>query len=216
MPSQNRKRVHRVRQGECLSSIAAEAGLFWETVWNDSDNAALRQQRSDPNVLLPGDTVVLRPIETKNEAIATEQRHRFCKRGIPVLLRLRLLDEGEPCADTEWTLDIEGRLIHGRTDSDGRLEVSISPTVRSGTLLLRPVGQEREIPIAIGEIDPADTVSGAQGRLRDLGYNVGPIDGDLGPQTRTALKTFQKDHDLEVSGELDSATSDALIQQFGA
>jgi N-acetylmuramoyl-L-alanine amidase len=93
--------------------------------------------------------------------------------------------------------------------------VSIPPTARSGTLILRPAGQEREIPLAIGEIDPADTVSGAQGRLRDLGYNVGPIDGDLGPQTRTALKTFQKDHSLEVSGALDGATSDALIQHFG-
>ncbi len=215
MPSRNGKHVHRVRQGECISSIAAEAGLFWETVWNDSDNTTLRQQRGDPNVLLPGDEVVLRPIEIRYEEGATEQRHRFRKHGIPALLRLRLLNNGEACADTEWTLDIEGRLIHGSTDSDGRLEVSIPPTARSGRLILRAEGQEREFPIAIGNIDPADTVSGAQGRLRDLGYNVGPIDGDLGPQTRTALKAFQNDHNLEDSGELDSATSAALVRQFG-
>jgi hypothetical protein len=87
MPTQNGKRVHRVRQGECLSSIAVEAGLFWETVLNDSDNVALRQQRVDPNVLLPGDTIVLRPIETKYEDGATEQRERpVTSRGRPAPL----------------------------------------------------------------------------------------------------------------------------------
>ncbi len=50
----------------------------------------------------------------------------------------------------------------------------------------------------------------AQDRLNALGYNVGTPDGKLGPRSVAAIRSFQKDRGLPVSGQLDTATRDAL------
>ena len=215
MTKQEGKRVHRVRQGECASSIAADEGFLWETIWNDADNSGLREQRQDPNAFLPGDEVTVPAIATKQEDVATEQKHQFRKLGTPLKLRIRLLNEGQPRAGIDCTLDLEGKLIEGCTDGDGLLEINVSPSAKKGKLILRDGEEPIEIPIAIGEIDPANTLSGAQGRLRNLGYNVGLIDNSPGPRTSSAIRTFQKDNNLEVSGELDDATIDELKNRFG-
>ena len=52
---------HTVQQGESVESIAHAAGHFWDTVWQHPDNAALRQLRRSPHVLLPGDVVFEHP-----------------------------------------------------------------------------------------------------------------------------------------------------------
>lgn len=65
-------------------------------------------------------------------------------------------------------------------------------------------------------LDPASEVSGLKGRLRLLGYTVGPPRGPsdaLDERTRDALKQFQIDHDLEPSGELDAPTQ-AKLREF--
>ena len=46
----------------------------------------------------------------------------------------------------------------------------------------------------------------AQKRLAELEYDAGPIDGKIGPKTIAALKKFQQDHDLAVTGKLDEET----------
>jgi peptidoglycan hydrolase-like protein with peptidoglycan-binding domain len=49
-----------------------------------------------------------------------------------------------------------------------------------------------------------------QWKLRDLGFDAGPINGDLGPKTQAAIAQFQKSRDLPVSGMLDERTLDEL------
>jgi peptidoglycan hydrolase-like protein with peptidoglycan-binding domain len=50
-----------------------------------------------------------------------------------------------------------------------------------------------------------------QTNLRDAGYYKNQsIDGIWGPRTRSALQSFQKDHSLNVSGELDAPTLRAM------
>ncbi|WCM93234.1 peptidoglycan-binding protein [Acidovorax sp. NCPPB 2350] len=56
----------------------------------------------------------------------------------------------------------------------------------------------------------AMSVREAQARLNALGYDVGTPDGSAGPKTANALRTYQKDKGLPVTGRLDTATADAL------
>jgi lipoprotein-anchoring transpeptidase ErfK/SrfK len=59
------------------------------------------------------------------------------------------------------------------------------------------------------ETDP-DTDIRLQVALARLGFSPGAIDGIMGPQTRSALRFFQKARNLRVSGVLDSATTPHL------
>ncbi len=52
-----------------------------------------------------------------------------------------------------------------------------------------------EAPIA----DQA-TVSDLQLRLKTLGYDPGPADGQLGPKTRAAIRAYQRDAGLKADG----------------
>ena len=53
------------------------------------------------------------------------------------------------------------------------------------------------------------TVSDAQEALNKEGASL-KVDGKSGPQTRAALKSFQKAHGLKATGKLDKATKEAL------
>lgn len=81
-------------------------------------------------------------------------------------------------------------------------------TVAGGTT---PVGQ------AIQRPRPSDdVVRHAQEALERAGYEIGAADGQLGSRTVAAIKRFQTDRYLPVSGQLDEATLAALIVNAGS
>ena len=55
--------------------------------------------------------------------------------------------------------------------------------------------------------DSGDDVREAQQTLLDIGYWPGPIDGILGSRTRAAIRQYQKDENLPVTGRLDADTA---------
>jgi len=54
------------------------------------------------------------------------------------------------------------------------------------------------------------TVQQAQQELKDEGYYHGQIDGDMGRQTRQALREYQKVNNLSMTGRLDQNTISSL------
>ena len=50
----------------------------------------------------------------------------------------------------------------------------------------------------------------AQRALESKGYYGGPIDGIIGPKTRSGLREYQGDNGLEVTGKLDAKTAQSL------
>ncbi|MBD3308751.1 hypothetical protein GF339_20245 [candidate division KSB3 bacterium] len=56
------------------------------------------------------------------------------------------------------------------------------------------------------------TVYDVQQRLTELEYTPGPVDGKMGPTTQNALKQFQHDHGLAVTGKLDAKTLQKLLR----
>ena len=53
-------------------------------------------------------------------------------------------------------------------------------------------------------------ISQLQQALNDKGLNAGPVDGRMGPKTKTALKQFQQQNGLTASGRADTQTLAAL------
>ena len=51
-----------------------------------------------------------------------------------------------------------------------------------------------------------DVVRSAQQKLDDDGYNAGTPDGKLGPSTQRAIRKYQSDKSLTVTGKLDEST----------
>ena len=86
---------HRVQQGDCIASIAEAHGFFWETLWKLPENSGLKQLRKEPTILQEGDVVQIPELREKEEHCGTEARHKFTRKGVPAILRMRILKTSE-------------------------------------------------------------------------------------------------------------------------
>ena len=59
------------------------------------------------------------------------------------------------------------------------------------------------------------TIRNVQQALVDQGYQVGPVDGRMGPKTRDALRDFQQKQGMKANGRLDQQTLAALGVETG-
>jgi len=204
---------HIVQQGECVTQIACAYGLLPATLWRDGNNDRLRQARHHPNVLKPGDTLVIPDKRARVEDCATQSRHRFRRKGVPSKLRIRLLNEEEPRSSQSYTLEVDGVVREGVTDKDGWLEEPIDPAAHSGKLTLAP---EEVYFLNLGHLDPPDSMSGLQQRLAHLGFYLGEVDDEFGPETVDAILSFQESVGLEATGRPDPTTQAALRDSHGS
>jgi len=206
--------VHVVRQGECLSTIAARHGIpSWKTLYDDPANADLRRLRPNPNLLYPGDRVVIpAPTKQKTVSCATGQGHGFVVALPMAKLRLVLKGaDGQGLASKRYKLEARGWRAEGRTDGNGKIEQDLPLSVREAHLSVwlkdDLVLQYRLLP---GALDPHDLVTGVQARLRNLGFHAGPVDGRPRPELEQALRHFQRKAGLAESGRIDQATANRL------
>jgi hypothetical protein len=202
-----------VAPGECLASIAAAEGYFWETLWEHPENAALKKARGNPYTLLPGDRVFLPEKSAGSRPIATGRRHVFRRRGVPEKLRLQFSDEdGAPRAGLAYTIEIDGVVVTGTTGDDGLIDQWIPPVAKDGTLT---IGEDEVLPLGIGHLDPVSSESGARARLANLEYLDGAEPDSGGELYALALLTYQRIHGLEANGKLDAPTQAALLEEHG-
>jgi peptidoglycan hydrolase-like protein with peptidoglycan-binding domain len=61
-----------------------------------------------------------------------------------------------------------------------------------------------------------DYTTSLQHSLADAGYYEGSVDGIYGPETVAAVEALQRDHDLPVTGTVDTATAAALESELAA
>jgi N-acetylmuramoyl-L-alanine amidase len=210
---------HVVKQGECLWRIATQYGFRdYRTIYNDPKNAALRKKRPNPNLLFPGDVVFVPDKLSKREPSETTMLHRFELVGPSRVLRIVVEDlDGKKMTATPYEIQIEGKLETGVTGADGLIEKAIPMTAESGSLAIGPYIW----PLSIAHLNPLDQVgdagvSGVQARLRNMGYDPGPIDGIDGPRTKEAVRAFQEDNPpLKVDGICGPKTRAVLVQLYG-
>ena len=177
---------HTVVQGEHLSGIAKTYGFSsYKPIWNHPQNASLKKERQNPNVIFPGDQVFIPDQRSKQEVRSTGKTYRFLVKTEKLKLRLVLEDLYEkPIDNAKCELRVESETFLLTTDGKGKIETDILPTARTAVLTVKdprtPIN-EIVIPIHIGDMDPVDKESGQKARLNNLGYFAGPLEAKAGP-----------------------------------
>lgn len=197
-----------VSAGDCLSRIAFEHGFFPDTIWNHPDNSELKGIRKDPNVLMAGDVVVIPDRELKDASKPSDKKHRFRKKGIPAKLKVRLLKKGKPRKNEHYRIIIDGASKEGTTDGDGFINQPLPPNASEGKLIIGEGANSEVFVLRFGHVDPLACDTGVAGRLHDMGYSVGA-------NLAGALRKFQTDNQLDVTGEINDATRNKLKEKFG-
>jgi len=206
---------HTVKEGDTLISIAHAHGFRdWRSIWDHAGNAALRGKRANPQVLYAGDVVHVPDPDPRAFRASTERRHTYKLKKLQAYFSVRLVDEtGRPFADKRYVLSVGKDRFDGVTSADGWLSHAVDPTVSEGELTLFRSGDGDSFAwkVKIGHLDPVSEVSGVKARLKNLGYKVAEVDGNLDADTRAALKEFQQNAGLpSPSGEIDEPTRAAL------
>jgi hypothetical protein len=187
-----------------------------QAILDHPDNAHLKDAKRNLYVLHPGDTVTIPDRADKAVDCATGSAHRFKVKRPQVFLRVKLQDgEGGSFANRPYKLTLGSTVLEGTTDGDGVVHQAVPPDATDGYLVVSLSEEEGVLGswstrVHIGHLDPISELSGIQGRLRNLGFGEVEPTGSMDAATRRALSAFQKHKGLEITGELDDATRDAL------
>lgn len=217
---------HIVGEGEHLAAIAAKHGFSSiKPIWNHPENAELKAQRGDPNILLAGDRVFIPDRESKQEPAATTQRHRFVASAEGLELHVKVHDQGfQPIhGQASFTSGKDSRSMTQKKDI---FEIDVPAETSDGTVefpLSKSERQRLPIPVQVGGLDPIETLSGQQQRLNNLGYFAGFKKTDatdpkkVDPQFEWAVEEFQCDHmgPTAVDGVMGKLTRAKLKEVYG-
>lgn len=218
--------THTVKDGEFLAGIAARFGFHTiEPIWDHPDNAALKDKRKNPSVLLAGDVLVIPDLEIKQVDAATGQAHAFEAKTGTVILNLKLEDtNAKALAERDCAIQIgdsgSGQVppLPLTTDKNGKITQKIPSSATDGLVVVTKIEGEpadRTFRLVIGGLDPVATVGGMQARLNNLGYFAGFTKKDE-PQLRWAIEEFQLDHGIKPNGDpTDAKTQQKLAQVHG-
>jgi hypothetical protein len=211
--------TYTVKQGDYLAKIAKQFGLPVNVIWNHPDNADLKQKRSNPNVLFPGDSLFIPDLNPREATCNTDKKHQFQTSLSELKLRLTLEDQYErPIANAKCVLGIGSDFKSLTTDGNGRIEQVIQPDAEEGFVTIQDPetpAQNLRIPLKIGHLDPVDETSGQAARLNNLGYFFGDIDHPDEDDLLSAVEEFQCDFDLQVDGICGPQTQAKLKQVHG-
>lgn len=210
-------RPYVIRQGDFLKRLAHRMGFDARTVWDDPANAELRAKRPNPSMLHPGDILQVPDAAAEGMRIAPGEAKSYRAVVPTVEVRLALVDaEGQPLARAAYALEgVGGEPTNGTTDGAGVATLTLPVHVET----CRLVFADHAVRVRVGHMDPVDEPSGVLKRLAHLGYvrGIGDLDHPrLAARIRQALHRFQVDERLDVTGEADGATRDALVARHGS
>lgn len=208
---------HVVEHGDTVSSIARRFGFSsFKTIWNHPENAALRAKRKNPNILNPGDELVIPERDLREEVRATDKLHRFEADRERLVLRVKAIDLNEDTIHGPFLYrdEFQSTLMAEKQDIQ---EVDIDPRVRNAEMRVSEAGKPPlEIALDVGGLNTVDDPEGQQDRLNNLGYFAGFSRKSVGtPQFQWAVEEFQCDQKLAVDGVCGTATQQQLAKRHG-
>lgn len=206
--------THVVRQGETVVSLAKRYGIPKSKIIDHPDNRQLRDEDRATGILRAGDRITVPDPEVKQVSGATGSRHRFRHFGQTTVLRVRFMEGQEARSGEPYVLRIDLNETSGNLDTDGWLEQRIPADTRDVIVFL---GEDRDEPIRlhVGNLDPIREQSGLRQRLSNLGYMDEQEGEDPAEELRKAVRSFQADHGMEETGQVDDATRNALREAYG-
>jgi hypothetical protein len=187
-------------------------GLTAKQLYEHPRNATLRSLRSNPNILYPGDEVFLPDPAAKQESCPTGNTYIFKLHMPKAEIRIILQDRaGTPFANKKFVVAGKGVRVEGTTDAKGLLKAEVPATLETATLTAwiygddqnpdDPASPDIEYDLNIGHLDPHDTPSGVQSRLRNLGYTC-ETTGESNEETARAMERFRNDQGLADCDEI--------------
>jgi hypothetical protein len=230
-----------VRPGDCVASLASRHGVTVREIWDHPDNQQLRERRSSPYLLRPGDEIVLPPPDEPPARISPGGTQRF--RGQPPQLRLLLeltdeqFEEGDAGGEHErddrgarsraadaaapprvdalagvpYRLVAGGRRIEGTTDGQGRIDERIDARLHRVRLTLEP-DTEHERTLEV-LVGHLDPGDEDSGLVHRLSNLGFPCSLEEG--AAAAIAAFQRSRHLTVTGDIDDETRRALLDESG-
>lgn len=210
-------RPYVIRQGDYLTQLAHRMGFDADAVWNDEGNRELRDRRPDRDVLRPGDVLQVPAAAPPGLDLSPHTSNSF-KATIPrVEVRLTLRDvEGHAYASEPFCVHGPPQPVHGTTDGDGCAVLSVPINLPEVQLVLERPG--RVFRVRVGHLDPIGELSGVRQRLAHLDHLV-PLTmetDDEDVRLRRAVESFQRARGLDVTGDLDDSTRQALHDAHGS
>lgn len=211
---------HKVKQGECFSSIAKQYGFHDpDKIYSDAANASLKAQRKNLHLLKKGDAVKIPDKALKQETCPADAKATFVAKGFITQLKLLVEDfNGNALSETNYTLDVAGTIYEGKSSSTGLVEQKIDAQAMQGTITLWLDDKKKNAikwPLKIGSLDPHDENTGVQARLNNLGYACGKVDGHIDKLTKQAIHAFKANNGLADDDVLDEATKNKIEALYG-
>ncbi|AJQ97934.1 LysM peptidoglycan-binding domain-containing protein [Gynuella sunshinyii] len=169
-------KVHMVRQGECLTTIAAEFGLTPEEIWNLPDNQDLSNKRRHSGCLAPGDQLVIPNQASQGKDIAINDLTVLVIADNQYLLQLTLLDNTlNPIKNLEvrCTWPNCKRYISGITNGQGIVRLTLPNLCDKGILAWEYQQRQWIRGFDVGTLLPEELTTGMDQRLTNLTGSLG-------------------------------------------
>lgn len=205
-----------IKQGDYLSKLAYQMGFDMNAVWEASENEEIRTKRPCKDVLYPGDVLYVPHVEPKEESVSAGGSNGYAANVPSTTVELEFVDDaGKPLSDQPCEVQglIGGSIESKRTDGSGVLKLEVPVTAREFTVTFKETirwdeGDEEGdlvFNVRMGDMDPLSEQAGVVKRLSNLGYLP---DCDGLPEEVVAellpagIKSFQRSHGMEMTGEL--------------
>jgi len=135
---------HTVKSGDCFSSIAKSNGFFnYLTLYNHADNAKLKKDRPNPNMLVENDKVTVPDKKEKKVQVPVDKEHKFLVDRRKTKLKLVLQNgRNEGLVAPKCTIEVGAvKLIKALGRFSPMLQLEIDAALKDGKV-------EAVLPIA--------------------------------------------------------------------
>ena len=212
--------IYITKQGDCFASIAKQHGFHEaDVIYQHPSNTDLKAHRPNLHVLNTGEHVVVPNKTVKTIEIPSQTSSVFTIQGLLCELKLVIEDfDGNPLANTHYSLDVEGAQYNGQSDESGMLIEKIDASAKKAKLFIFLDSYQKDTlfwPLELGGLTAHSDVSGIQARLNNLGYFCNNETGELDSSTKRAVNEFKINNDLANDSVIDFEFTSKLLSVYG-